>query len=229
MEYTSKVFASMGNVTKKTLRHYNKLGLLSPSRIAENGYWYYNDEDLKKLQLIKNFQILGFKLKEIKKYIENDFEIPRTIISKKKRYVDEQIIELELAKKLLLKIEKKKDLKVIDALAESVEEEHVEWLEENLNNDQYRLVQKMLSSDSAFNEHEKMIMHLKKFKKAYRQSAKEEMENAISSVKKIFYNHQFEEETIRLLIDFFLKANLQGPLSTRILSVKEVVKFMEML
>lgn len=229
MEYTSKVFASMGNVTKKTLRHYNKLGLLRPSRIADNGYWYYNDDALKKLQLIKNLQILGFKLREIKKYMEIDFEMPRSVICEKKRYVDEQIIQLELAKKLLVKIENKKDLKVIDALTESVEEEHMEWLKENLNENQYRLVKNIFSSNSESNEHEKIVMYMKKFKKAYRQSERQTMKKAISSIKKIFYKYDLEEETIRLLIEFFLKASLEGPLSTRILSIKEVVKFMEML
>lgn len=72
MEYTSTDFTYLSNITKKTLRHYHKIALLSPSKIDTNGYWYYNDESLNTIQLIKNLQLSGFSLNEIKENLKTD-------------------------------------------------------------------------------------------------------------------------------------------------------------
>lgn len=229
MEYSSTHFASIGNVTKKALRHYEKLGILTPSRIDDNGYWYYSDRDLDHLQIIRNLQVLGFSLKEIKENIENDYALLRGQLTEKKRYVDEQIIQLEMAKRLLLKIEKKEGLPVVDALAESLEEEHIDWYRRNLTARQFTLVENMMSSPDAMEEHEQMIAHLKSFKQAYAKSERSQMRVHVQKIVDLFAAHKLTKKTIRVLIENFLKSNLEGPLSMRILSVEEVVVFMELL
>ncbi len=63
--YTSGEFAKKANVTIRTIRFYDKLGILKPSRIGENGYRLYTDEDFGRLQRILSLRYLGFSLDEI--------------------------------------------------------------------------------------------------------------------------------------------------------------------
>ncbi|MGV7115091.1 MerR family transcriptional regulator [Paenibacillus kyungheensis] len=52
-------------ITKKTLHHYHKIGLLPPSHIADNGYRFYDRQALATLQTILLFKEMGFSLTEI--------------------------------------------------------------------------------------------------------------------------------------------------------------------
>lgn len=63
--YTTGQLARTAGVTERTLRFYDKKGLLHPSEIEENGYRKYTDEDLITLQRILMFKSLGFSLDEI--------------------------------------------------------------------------------------------------------------------------------------------------------------------
>ena len=60
-------------ISKKSIRYYEEEGLLTPKRNDENSYRIYNDEDIKKLKIIKFFRELGVPIREIK--LLNDKEI----------------------------------------------------------------------------------------------------------------------------------------------------------
>lgn len=63
--YTTGQFAKLANVTERTIRYYDKIGLLKPSFVMENGYRQYTQSDLLKLQKILSLKHLGFSLEEI--------------------------------------------------------------------------------------------------------------------------------------------------------------------
>ena len=63
--YKTGEFAKMANVSIRTIRWYDKQGLLKPTMIAENGYRLYTDKDFVKLQQILSLKQLGFSLEEI--------------------------------------------------------------------------------------------------------------------------------------------------------------------
>ena len=63
--YTTGEFARMAHVTIRTIRYYDKKGLLKPSFVNESGYRMYSDEDFLRLQKILSLKYLGFSLKEI--------------------------------------------------------------------------------------------------------------------------------------------------------------------
>ena len=50
--YTTGQFAKMAGVTLRTIRYYDKIGLLKPSHILDNGYRQYCNKDLITLQKI---------------------------------------------------------------------------------------------------------------------------------------------------------------------------------
>ncbi len=55
----------MAGVTRRTLHYYDAIGLLSPSRAAENGYRKYSEADLLRLQQILLFRETGLPLEKI--------------------------------------------------------------------------------------------------------------------------------------------------------------------
>lgn len=63
--YKTGRFAKMANVSERTIRYYDKIGLLKPSFVMENGYRQYSDLDLLKLQKILSLKHLGFSIDEI--------------------------------------------------------------------------------------------------------------------------------------------------------------------
>lgn len=54
------------NVSTKTLRFYDKMGVVTPDYVSdENGYRYYSDVTLLKIPVIKYYKQMGFKLEEM--------------------------------------------------------------------------------------------------------------------------------------------------------------------
>jgi len=60
--------AALLGVSRETLRHYEKRGLIRPSR-AENGYRGYHPEHIAQLQRIRQLQSLGLALAQIKRVL----------------------------------------------------------------------------------------------------------------------------------------------------------------
>ncbi|WP_040191517.1 MerR family transcriptional regulator [Clostridium culturomicium] len=57
-------------ITKKALRYYDKMGILSPDKIMdENGYRYYSKKNLLSVPMIKYYKQSGFKLEEMKEFL----------------------------------------------------------------------------------------------------------------------------------------------------------------
>ncbi len=67
--YHTGEFAHKASVTIRTLRYYDKVGLLSPSTYTESGYRLYTDTDFLRLQQILALKFLGFSLQEIRQCI----------------------------------------------------------------------------------------------------------------------------------------------------------------
>jgi DNA-binding transcriptional MerR regulator len=74
--FTVKQLSKLAGVTPRTLHHYDDIGLLKPSRIGDNGYRYYGEESLLKLQQILFYRELKFSLEEIKRIMgRRDFDL----------------------------------------------------------------------------------------------------------------------------------------------------------
>lgn len=53
------------DLSLRTLRHYDEVGLLRPSGRSEGGFRLYTEEDLDKLLVIRRMKPLGFSLEEM--------------------------------------------------------------------------------------------------------------------------------------------------------------------
>jgi MerR family transcriptional regulator, thiopeptide resistance regulator len=67
--YRVREFAALAGVTTKTLRHYDRIGLLSARRNG-SGYRVYRDDDLVRVQQIAALKLLGFSLSQIRRVLE---------------------------------------------------------------------------------------------------------------------------------------------------------------
>ncbi|MFE3434255.1 MerR family transcriptional regulator [Streptomyces sp. NPDC059171] len=70
MEWSIQEIARQVGTTSRTLRHYGDIGLLAPSRTGSNGYRYYDQDALVRLQRILLLRELGLSLPAIKDVLE---------------------------------------------------------------------------------------------------------------------------------------------------------------
>lgn len=74
--YTVKQVSKIAGTTPRTLHYYDKIGLLKPDHIGGNGYRYYDDGSLMRLQQILLFRELDMPLEQIKLVLDQpDFDL----------------------------------------------------------------------------------------------------------------------------------------------------------
>lgn len=82
--YTIKQLADLANVSRRTLRYYDQIDLLKPTAVADNGYRYYDQKTILRLQQIRFYQELDFSLDDIRKILDkSDFNTLRSLHSQK--------------------------------------------------------------------------------------------------------------------------------------------------
>ena len=100
--------AKLVGTTSETLRHYDRIGLVKPSKLDEwTNYRYYTSQDIVRLNTIKALQFMGMSLKDIKQILNSQdfFEIVN-LLDEALISADKKINELNLAKS---KIERAKN------------------------------------------------------------------------------------------------------------------------
>ena len=70
MEYTVKALAELAGVTPRTLRWYDRKGLLKPRRTTEAGYRLYGRGEVDRLQTILFYKELGLELEAIREILD---------------------------------------------------------------------------------------------------------------------------------------------------------------
>jgi MerR family transcriptional regulator, thiopeptide resistance regulator len=101
-------FAQKAAVSIRTLRFYDKVGLLSPSGYTEAGYRLYTDTDFFRLQQILAMKFLGFSLGEVKQCLEvglgglqESLALQKAMMQEKREQLDTVIQAIDETEKLL--------------------------------------------------------------------------------------------------------------------------------
>jgi DNA-binding transcriptional MerR regulator len=80
MDHTVKQVANLAGVTRRTLHYYDEIGLLTPSSHGENGYRFYGEEAILRLQQILFYRELGLSLREIRAVLDRpDFDVLKAL------------------------------------------------------------------------------------------------------------------------------------------------------
>src|SRR6056297_547553 len=97
--------AKLNNISKQTLRYYDKIGLVSPEKVDDKtGYRYYNINQSAKLDLINQMKYLGMPLEKIKILFEkNDIKLIEKNIDMQLECIFEEKKKLEIMEKAALK------------------------------------------------------------------------------------------------------------------------------
>lgn len=69
MEYTIQKLAKLAGISTRTLRYYDEIGLLRPSRISSSGYRIYGKNEVDMLQHILFYKEMGLELSKIKEAV----------------------------------------------------------------------------------------------------------------------------------------------------------------
>lgn len=69
--FSTGEFAKLFKINKKTLFHYDEIGLFKPEKVKENGYRYYSEYQLDLFNVIYTLKEIGMPLKDIKSFMDN--------------------------------------------------------------------------------------------------------------------------------------------------------------
>ena len=104
--FSIKEFAEFSRTTRDTLRHYDKIGLLSPVSRGENNYRYYSNAQLAIVNVIHTLQESGMTLDKIKEFIDmRNPELTDKVFSHQIEKIDAIIEKWNSARKLLLTLQ----------------------------------------------------------------------------------------------------------------------------
>jgi DNA-binding transcriptional MerR regulator len=93
--YTVKQLSDLAGVSVRTLHYYDEIDLLHPSKVGVNGYRYYDDAALLRLQQILFYREIGLELMQIKDVLDGpDFDLMTTLRSHRGA-LEEKINRLE--------------------------------------------------------------------------------------------------------------------------------------
>ena len=92
--------AKAANTTAETLRHYDRIGLVKPSKKDEwTRYRYYTEQDIVRLNTVRALQLMDLPLQEIKRVLEyDDLEKIIAFFQQAEKRADEKIAALQFSK-----------------------------------------------------------------------------------------------------------------------------------
>ena len=95
-------FAELCGITKATLFHYERIGLLKPELITENGFRYYSVKQYFTYAIISILKATGTSLNEIKSYTENlDTDNFIALLSEKHKALGKELKKIKHMKSVL--------------------------------------------------------------------------------------------------------------------------------
>ena len=103
--FKASEFARLTGVTVRTLHHYDRIGLLRPSRYTEAGYRLYTTADFARLEQIVALKFIGFSLSEIKQLSRRGSNDLPTALRRQRLAIDEKRRRLELAVRAIQRAE----------------------------------------------------------------------------------------------------------------------------
>lgn len=106
--YTIGALSSLVNLSARTIRYYEEIGLLHSVRRIENGKRVYTDADVRRLKFVTRLKVLGLSLAEMAE-LEKIYRIQRSnreilpkliaLLDERAAQIDDRIAQLSALKK----------------------------------------------------------------------------------------------------------------------------------
>jgi len=127
MKETKEQLTSIGEIAKKldmsqrTIRYYEEIGLLNSIKRVEGGRRIYTDEDLRRLKLIKRLKIMGMTLSEMQEleamwtYEKSNEKVLKRLLELLKNHLkrlDDRIADLDILRHEILEYQERIKTKI---------------------------------------------------------------------------------------------------------------------
>ncbi len=103
--FQAREFAKLSGVTVRALHHYDRLGLLKPSRHTRAGYRLYSESDVARLEQIVALKFIGLSLKQIKDVLSRRPVGLANTLRQQRQAIEEKRNRLEMAIKAIKRAE----------------------------------------------------------------------------------------------------------------------------
>jgi DNA-binding transcriptional MerR regulator len=130
----TREFAKIAGLTVRTLHHYDRIGLLKPSRRDHNGFRLYSEDDFAKLEQIQTLKFIGFPLKQIKAILKDERARLDETLHLQRKLIEAQRYRLGLALEAIRRAEEAysrdgaTDFDAFDRINEVINmEQNTEW------------------------------------------------------------------------------------------------------
>jgi DNA-binding transcriptional MerR regulator len=127
MKETKEQLTSIGEIAKildmsqRTIRYYEEIGLLNSIKRVEGGRRIYTDEDLRRLKLIKRLKIMGMTLSEMQEleamwtYEKSNEKVLKRLLELLKNHLkrlDDRIADLDILRHEILEYKERIKTKI---------------------------------------------------------------------------------------------------------------------
>ena len=127
MKETKEQLTSIGEIAQKldmsqrTIRYYEEIGLLNSIKRVEGGRRIYTDEDLRRLKLIKRLKIMGMTLSEMQEleamwtYEKSSEKVLKRLLELLKNHLkrlDDRIADLDILRHEILEYQERIKAKI---------------------------------------------------------------------------------------------------------------------
>src|SRR5688572_14940810 len=102
--------AALAGVTVRTLHHYDRIGLLSPSGRTSSGYRQYGPSDLDRLHQVLLYRELGFPLEEVAALLDDPSGDPAEHLRRQHRLLRDR---LERTRAMVAAVEKEMEARAM--------------------------------------------------------------------------------------------------------------------
>src|SRR5690606_12362867 len=119
-EWPIRDVARATGLTSRTLRHYEQIGLLHPSRVASNGYRFYSETELSRLYKILSLRALELPLATIQIALDDDESLEEAIqshLSLLEERRDRTIQQITVVQQTLHAVQKGQDMAINEVFA----------------------------------------------------------------------------------------------------------------
>ena len=119
-EWAIRDVARATGLTSRTLRHYEQIGLLHPSRVASNGYRFYGEAELSRLYRILSLRALELPLATIQIALDDDESLEEAIqshLSLLEERRDRTIQQITVVQQTLHAVRKGQDMTINEVFA----------------------------------------------------------------------------------------------------------------
>ena len=132
--FTVKKLSRLAGITPRTLHYYDEIGLLKPTLVGDNGYRYYGDDALLRLQQILLYRQLDMPLDSIQSIMgRHDFDVMSALESHKQE-LRKHIAQMErlvtTVDNTILHLKGKKDMSQKQLFEAFTEEQQAEYEKE---------------------------------------------------------------------------------------------------